>query len=221
MAETAEPVDVRAEELRFAAAKASYAYFLHIEPLWSKRFLEQTREHVWDADHWAMQLFGPGNSHAASDTAGRERNVHLYRALALACHPDKCSEPWAADVFRKISEMYECGDDEALQDAARKLHESGSLAAVAAAAYPAVGTDGCPSLAHMERHVEACKRLLWYLWHDPQSILRQVLVTRDVLRARHDPASSVIDAASVQVPNESEGFPAWSSGHAFSRRSTC
>lgn len=147
---------------------AQYEYFSHIEKSWGEKFVNETKDMMWDLTHWAYSMFFPSkleNEKKDENLITDETLGSIYRKLSLLCHPDKCTDERASKTFAIISELYENRDFDSL----KKIE---------------MNTENVHNYVenfHKTKFIERCMCMTWYAWYadkEKGKLLREILVDK-------------------------------------------
>lgn len=151
---------------------ATYKYYEYIKPIWTEKFLNETREYVWDIDH---PLYNSCILKQHDESKCTEDVKRLYKKLALKYHPDKCNNPL---IFPQIHELY-------IQGHIKKLQQIEQCNTIDNVLYliDSFNRELYKELSK-EQQIEKWKMQIWYQWNNPESIFKLIFITKDELCRR-------------------------------------
>lgn len=175
------------EEQRLYAeiVEASYRYFSYIKPRWMEKAAQDTKDLVIDFDHVLSEIYFPNPSKQKmpfleeyeteiSKKDDEEELCNIFRRLSLILHPDKCKDEYANDLFIRVRECFEKKDLQSLKKFENKIRCGYTLQQLTIEKI----------LNDKQRFVEECKKYLWYKWVIGDTIIRDILITREELEKR-------------------------------------
>lgn len=150
---------------------AQYEYMKFIRVAWSEKFSQETKDYVWDSGHWAYKYFRTDVTPQESSMPDPELKI-LYRKLSLYVHPDKCTEPWANEIFIKINRAYKKGNLEKLQKLNDhwELHETFKNYTI--------------KEKSKEKMIKRWSSELWFQWFSPGTLLKDCFISPDEYKRR-------------------------------------
>lgn len=106
-------LDQKAQDLHSKLINAEYEYLSHIRPILTAKFLEETRNYIWDDTHSGYESVTFPVANVEKKPAPKQKQ--LYMSLVLLCHPDKCTSPWAHEVFSLLNNANEQNNIELIE----------------------------------------------------------------------------------------------------------
>ena len=150
--------------------KAKHKYMSALRGIKIPEFLDETQDYVWDVDHPYYRLFFTSIKSCPSQQHSQEIK-DLYKKLALLVHPDKCKADWAERIFNLITIAYNNGSIDQLQELDQYYNKEESFDGFS---LPSSSSSSCPDQEKEE--LKVWENQVWFLWQDPKSFVRKVLV---------------------------------------------
>lgn len=171
------------KELYNNAVDAEFKYFDYIKNKLIEEFILETRDYVMDETHWAYKYFiedqNLNNSDDISETEIEKIKI-IYKRLSLICHPDKCDEEWSEDIFKMLQKAYDEKNIKLLIE--MDEYWTNNLTFTDFSKLKQIKTN--------EELVSEWKNTNWFQWHNPTSLIRQVLIPKEIfnkkLQEEHD-----------------------------------
>lgn len=175
-------------ELQSKLIDAKYNYMKYLREKQMPKFNEQTRDYVWDENHWYYKYIFPTKQNINSnedDSINYMQNENndnddktndvlqkkLYIKLSLLCHPDKCNEKWSNDIFRIINDANKKNNVTVLQNIMNYYKKNNSLEGY------------CDEYIDKESIIIKWQNELWFRWFNG-SMIKDVLITQDEFISR-------------------------------------
>lgn len=172
--------DTHLKHLHQQYIDAKHAYLSYLRHVSIPKISEETANYVWDTQHWGYRYMFPklGDIRDVQDKEKEppsQQCKELYRKLVLLVHPDKCQHPISADIFKEITEAYNCNDVSTLQHFDIFYQQHGSFETY---------TKDTNVKISKEEEINIWEKQLWFQWLQPDSLVKKVFISPEELSLR-------------------------------------
>ncbi len=151
---------------------AEYEYYQYLREKELPIFKENTKNYMFNETHYMYKYYFPQknintDNIEVAESTDNQKDSHqkeLYHKLCLICHPDKCKESWAENIFKLVQESYESNKMIILEKIYDYYIDNGTL------------ENFDSTVTEKEKFINCCKHELWYLWITNDQMLKEILI---------------------------------------------
>jgi hypothetical protein len=158
---------------------AEHDYINYLRENKLETFKSDTKDYVWDKYHWYYKYIFPEEDSDIfniyeSDKKQTDVASNYFKKLSVICHPDKCAENWAHQIFIKATNAYKNNDIKSLES--MYLHWE---------LYKSFNNYNS-SINDKTEDIKKWKSELWYLWYYGEDIYKDVFIPPKIMSERQN-----------------------------------